>query len=510
MALARRAGVVFLCVFAYLGWLAASRFVLDLNDEGIYLEGGLRLLHGQIPYKDFFVLTGPGTFVLEAASFRVLGATLAAGRIPVVWDVAILTACLFWLVSKLCASSNSIVAGLTACTFLAFVTLGDTAVMANHRWDSSAWAVLATTLIVAVTENRSARFSPWISFVAGIAAGISAWCTPTVALAAVALGVCLVLYRATRRLFAFYAGGVAVMFAAGAWWITSIGALPAMLDSLLWGASHYSGANRIWYGAVTGGYANLLRGTSPDQAVTTILLLVFLTLPATLPFFSSIWLWKRPSMSVSVLLAAGYAMILSTYPRWDLGHLTLVSAPFYALTASLIAQFSFPGAPALRKTVALIALVAVGSCLTVSIQNRLREETSASRVGNVHGKPADLEILASIQARVGRSDTLFVFPYRPLLYFVTGANNPTRYNFLVPGMFSDKEPEILDDLQAHPPRWIFYTHVPPEAYSRIWPGLDPRRLQFPDIEAFLRDNYQETAQWADFQLLEAGTSHASR
>ena len=44
MALTRRAGVVFLCAFAYLGWLAASRFMLDVNDEGIYLDGGLRVL----------------------------------------------------------------------------------------------------------------------------------------------------------------------------------------------------------------------------------------------------------------------------------------------------------------------------------------------------------------------------------------------------------------------------------------------------------------------------------
>ena len=100
MSLTRRAGLVFLCAFAYLGWLAALRFVLTLNDEGIYLDGGLRVLHGQAPYKDFFSLTGPGTFALEAASMRVLGTTLAAGRMPVVFDIAILTACLFCLVCK--------------------------------------------------------------------------------------------------------------------------------------------------------------------------------------------------------------------------------------------------------------------------------------------------------------------------------------------------------------------------------------------------------------------------
>ena len=97
---ARRRGVpVRLCV-PWDGWRPRDS-CSALNDEGIYLDGGLRVLHGQVPYKDFFSLTGPGTFALMAASFRVFGPTLAAARMPVVWDLAILTACLFWLVSKL-------------------------------------------------------------------------------------------------------------------------------------------------------------------------------------------------------------------------------------------------------------------------------------------------------------------------------------------------------------------------------------------------------------------------
>ena len=496
MSLTRRAGLVFLCAFAYLGWLAASRFVLALNDEGIYLDGGLRVLHGQAPYKDFFALTGPGTFALEAASLRIFGATLAAGRIPVVWDIAILTACLFWLICRLSDSrlSSQLTAAFASFTFLAFVTLGETAVVANHRWDSSAWAVLATTLMVAALNSKH---SPAISFAAGIAAGVAAWCTPPVALAAIALAVCLVAYRATRRLFAAYAAGVTVAFVAGLMWITAMGALPAMLDSLLWSASNYAGANRVWYGSVTGGYANLLHGTSGAGAVTTIVLLVFLTLPATLPFFSAIWLWKRPSATIVLLLVTGAALILSTYPRWDLNHLTWISAPFYALVAALIARTPF------KKTVAVIVLIAAGSCVMVSIQQRLRETTRVTSVGSVHGKAADLEVLAMIQARVKPSDSLFVFPYRPLLYFVTGAHNPTRYSFLQPGMFSDKdESDVLSDLRAHPPRWVFYTHVPPEAYLRIWPGSDPRRLEMTGIENFLQENYREKEQWTDFQLLE--------
>lgn len=496
MSLTRRAGLVFLCAFAYLGWQAASRFVLTLNDEGIYLDGGLRVLQGQVLYKDFFALTGPGTFVLEAASLRIFGSTLAAGRTPVVWDIAILAACLFWLVAKL---SDQLTAAFASFTFLALVTLGDTAVVANHRWDSSAWAVLAVTLIIAADEK-----SKLTTFAAGIAISIAAWCTPPVALAAVALGTCLVVYRATRHLVVAYAGGVAVTFGAGLIWIAYMGALRSMFNSLLWSASNYSGANRVWYGSVTGGYANLLHGASAIDTAMTIGLLAFLTLPATLPFLSAIWLWKRRSMSVVLLLATGFALILSTYPRWDLNHLTWISAPFYALTAALIARTSF------KKPVAVVALIVAGSCFMVSIQQRLHEAIRVTRIGTVHGKRADLNVLDMIQARVKPSDTLFVFPYRPLIYFVTGAHNPTRYSFLQPGMFSESdEAEALSELRTHPPRWVFYTHVPPEAYLRMWPGSDPRRLQMAGIENFLKENYGGTEQWADFTLLKLADARNS-
>ena len=68
--------VVFLSVCLYLGWISASRVFLDGdNDEGIYMDAALRILHGQMPYKDFFAFSGPGSFFLTAASSRIFGIT---------------------------------------------------------------------------------------------------------------------------------------------------------------------------------------------------------------------------------------------------------------------------------------------------------------------------------------------------------------------------------------------------------------------------------------------------
>src|SRR5581483_5323029 len=308
----------------------------------------------------------------------------------------------------------------------------------------------------------------------------------------------------TRPVVWAYCSGVALMFAAGAMWIVFSGTLRPMLKSFLWIASNYAGANRTWYAAVPGGYANLLLGSALDIALGLVIV-AFFTLPATLPFVSAIWLFQRPSRNVVILLSIGAALVLSAYPRWDLNHLTWVAAPFYATTAALITQSL---SPATRKIVAGTVAVAASLCLAVILQQRLRESTQVTTLGRVHGRPEDLKMLGNIQARVTPSDALFVFPYRPLLYFVTGARNPTRYSFLQPGMASDQDQaETVRELQAHPPHWIIYAHVSPRDILLTWPSTDPRRIEMPPIESFLREKYQGGERWGDLELLERTGSH---
>lgn len=49
-------------------------------DEALILDGALRVLHGQLPYRDFYTLYGPGQFYVLAGLFRVFGIYAALGR----------------------------------------------------------------------------------------------------------------------------------------------------------------------------------------------------------------------------------------------------------------------------------------------------------------------------------------------------------------------------------------------------------------------------------------------
>ncbi|HML16462.1 MAG TPA: hypothetical protein VK419_05530, partial [Bryobacteraceae bacterium] len=472
---ARAAVLVFLCVFAFLWWTSAAHLSLDYNDEGIYFDGALRMLHGQMPYRDFFALAGPGTFAIIAGALRMFGISLAAARATVVFDIALMAACLFWMVWNL---SGRLAAIPTTIAFVAFDTAGPTTVVVNHRWDSAAWAILATTLIfAAIPSPKKERAGMLPIALAGFAAGIAAWCTPNVALVAVALALCI------RKRLAPFAAGIALAMVPGTLWLASRGALRPMLDSLLWSAANYSGPNRTPYAWVNGGYAPLFQGSSGVQAVVIFAVMIFFTLPATLPFVSAIWIAKRPEIRIVVLLSSGAALLLSTYPRWDLMHLTQIAAPFYALTAALVAGSR------VRVPIALATLMIALTYLSTPIKQRMGEVSRATSLGRLHGDPADFELLREIQSRVARSDSLFVFPYRPSLYFMTGARNPTRYSFLQPGMFPEKDEwTALSELQADPPVWVYYTDLPESAYLRIWPSSNRARLRLRHIEDFLKEN----------------------
>src|SRR5262245_7520749 len=61
--------------------IPAFRLVASLSDEGIVLHGAARLLDGQVLYRDFFEIIGPGTFLVSAAWLKVFGSSFAAIRV---------------------------------------------------------------------------------------------------------------------------------------------------------------------------------------------------------------------------------------------------------------------------------------------------------------------------------------------------------------------------------------------------------------------------------------------
>ena len=73
--------VALLAVVSGLLVLATLREPLIIYDEGIVVVGAWRVMHGDIPYRDFWTIYAPGQFYLLAALFRLVGPSLLAERL---------------------------------------------------------------------------------------------------------------------------------------------------------------------------------------------------------------------------------------------------------------------------------------------------------------------------------------------------------------------------------------------------------------------------------------------
>ena len=466
-------------------------------DEGIYLAGAERAAQGQAPYRDFFLLTGPGTFWLYDVVFRLFGPSLSKARLVVAGEIAFLTTAVFWLLRRL--TGRALFSLAAAALFAGFLLATPARLVANHRWDSNTLAIAAIVLVAAGMPKRSR-----VLFVlAGMCAAAAAWVTPPFLIVVATLGAWMLWHEESRRHAAFYALGVALPSLAAVAVLVCQQAFGAMLQHLFWVGANYSQANRVMYGAV------LLRdpeaffgGKEGVELVSPALRLLVAAVPSILPVaayagLGLLW-WRKakhqgtktPSGTAPQLLRfmmlASAALLAAAYPRLGAAQLLYLTPVFWVLCAYVLHE-------SLRerwKTPCAVVLWLLACALLIGASTATLPRSIATRVGDVRCSSRHYALLSALQAKIKPGDTLFVHPYLPILYFVTGGVNPTRYSFLQPGMMTGQdEANAVAELKARPPRWIVWHDFSPELILANWPNSDPKRLHFRAVEDFILINY---------------------
>jgi len=461
---------IFAGAFLLLWLLYGHRLILGTNDEGIYLDAAERIRHGQKPYVDFFGYMSPGSFWIQALAFRLLGVTQAAGRAPVILYLALECALIYWLVKRFALRTAAIV---TALFFLAFQTADASMITAQHRWDSSAFALASIALCLGSKRIFLAA--------SGFLIACAALATPSVALVAFVTLVWL------RKRAAWYLLGIVIagVSAVIALWIN--GTLAAFLGQLGWLSRNYGALNGMAYGSIIGGWSALFEGASVWELPVRFGIIFCLALPAILPVAALLlWLRSRDATLLYLLLCA-IALVASTYPRSDVAHLAYVSALPYAVVGILVYRL-IPSRPRAWLVISFAAWAGVFALQTELPGRLLPLETPVGEVRASAGEaPAIRELLSRVQPR----QTLFVYPYKPLLYFLTQAENPTRYSYLAPGMMTREDAGVaLSELEAHPPQWVLYLDLNPGEFERVFPSGQGFDAHFPQLESWIKNNYR--------------------
>jgi hypothetical protein len=483
---------VFIATAVTVWLLWANRFFLTL-DEGIYLAGAERLLRGQVPYRDFFAITGPGSFWIQAGILGLLGPTLRHARLALVFDLAVLCGAVYWLAARLTGRNFALV--VTA-AFFALETRPLFRLYVNHRWDGSAFALLAVVFVLAGTEHP--RFITFLA--AGMAAATAAWITPSLLALLVLLALWMLMIKGLRRQCIPYVAGIASISLLAGGVLFFQGALGPMFRDLLWTSAHYPAPNRVpyGYGAIApGGLRALFAGTEGAALIARATGLIAVMIPVVLPpAVYAAWVVRRLRRKemdqreklAILLMLASFGLVISTYPRWSADQLLFIAPVFYVLAGYLVSRVL--NGKVIRITAGALVLALGFAALSYSVLQVMSEPVIETRVGGIHAGTSEQSVIKLVESWVSPGDTLFVYPYLPIVYFLTGAANPTPYSFLQPGMMQSPDyDKALSALRAHPPRSVLYFSLPLVTYHGIWPAADPRALNLTSVDHFILSNY---------------------
>src|SRR6266849_94003 len=237
--------LVFLFSLAYL--CAFVRYSSLEPDEGILLQGGQRILEGQIPYRDFFSFYTPGSFYLVAALFKVFGDSFVVARLSLAITGAACSVVTYLLARRVCSRGFSLFAA-------ALATVAGVAYrfLVLHNWYSTLLACLALYSAVRLVESRKLAW----------AFAIGSFCSLTTMFeqskgAGLCLGLALSLLalRILRKKPMFRKSKLA-SFSGGFLWpllltFAYFGAqhsVGIMMEDWLWPLRHYTSANHVPYG----------------------------------------------------------------------------------------------------------------------------------------------------------------------------------------------------------------------------------------------------------------------
>ena len=241
------------------------------SDEGIVLQGAVRILRGELPYRDFFSFYTPGSFYLHASIFHLFGTSERVARSLLIVYAALFAVLTYMLSRRVNSRRASAVAALLLsliCLSARFQNL--------HNWDSTAAALLSVYCAIWFLQtNRGV-----LAFLTGLFAGASLMIDQSKGsglLLGLAIAV-VVLWRTRRELWIgrhllYGVTGAALPTLVVITYFGTQGALHQMLAAWLWPLSHYTGVNSLPYGYNHMGHAlidALAASTTLERAIIVI------------------------------------------------------------------------------------------------------------------------------------------------------------------------------------------------------------------------------------------------
>lgn len=489
-----------------------ARILWRVGDEGTIVYGAIRVARGEVPYRDFFEVMGPGSFYWLAGWFDVFGTSWFALRAHLLLTWVGISLLIHYLTR--CIHEGPFAALPWALYTFVAIPLWPAS---SHHWDSVLFAV---TTAVCVLQWQITRRGAWL-VAAGSLAAVTTCIIPLkgAALLAAACGIVVAskyvagASRVGRQSVLLVASYVCTLACVGLWFYSSNALDDLFYATVVWPSTEYSTLNRVSYGYATFGASlgvvvRVLKATDSLLPFATLMCLIPVATIAMLPLMAVALLvragiqTRRDGIAVNATVAnyllMGSAMWLSELHRPDIYHLIWGSPLLLVGVFALATRLVTPRPQLVVLSVLSIAVLMSGAfsvIRTVSARDVIATRRGAVRVD----KPDPA--LEFVLRHVSANAPLFVYPYYPMYYYLADVRTPSRYSILVPNYNTPAQfEEVVKELARAKVEFVLWdTLVSGENLTRWFPGYShPSDLP---LENYLVRNYDEIGVANGFRIL---------
>ncbi len=475
-------------------WLQYFNRNTNLLDEGSTAAQALRIINGDLIYRDFFTVVTPGSYYTVAWLFQIFGASLIVLR----W-AALITGLGILLVTL------TVGRGVMAWPFAAAAGLLTTVwgwFLVTPNFYSLEAALLSLTALACYVhgalrlgsglpraKSRGAPSPRWL-VLAGIATGLTALTKQNVG-AYTAAGLFITIWasrifdtehdwRGRMKMSGQFIGGIAIPVIPALWWLIASGAGAYLYESwIYYPLIKYTQR----FARPFPGFFQLAPNDPFDLWTKLVIYLPVLVYPLALAAIivlasrfqrrgdeSS----KREGHALLAITAVGLLTLLQAWPRADVTHILFGLQPTFIVFAYLLfcawrALKVLPGPPMAMAAIAMVVALAPAGALLWNgyqrtdweYQNYIvavrTDRATGVFTGGLEAQRIDI-VTKYIAEHTAPDDPIFVVPWATGFYFLANRSNPTRTDFM---LFEDPEayPCLLSRLDQRPPKYVIYGYT---------------------------------------------------
>jgi hypothetical protein len=463
--------------------------VFWLGDEGVLLTGADRILRGERLYLDFFEFLPPSGFLLTAVWFAVAGISLWSARLLTLLTITGI-ACLTYLACRE-ACQRGLYPVLLIVGWLAMTQGHWTEV--SHQWLTTLLSM--ATALAAFSNSVGTRQRLREPLIAGLAGGAAATIVPSRGALAIIAGV--VSFTGSRRqLLAFVLGTTVVPLAVIGYLAVQQTITAAFDDVILFTGARYASIQWVQFGSFAMPQDFPLKYLFP----LTALLALFCCVrdgPACL-------LNRR----LRCCVAFGIAGFAGIFPRADTTHIKFAAPLILPLFAYCTTYLT--GGPLRRwRYVGIVLILLVLTVPAISFGLDTQQALRAPTLLTVRGPAAFLSTASgaeSVVARVATTDPderYFFYPFMPMLSFLTGREQTSRYDVFAPGYMLPSQYREACIAVMQNASWILIDRkwTDPDFLRRVFPAMrDIAPDETRTFELALETAFALVARYDSFEL----------